>query len=348
MKSVLVIPTLDIELAKRCSLSFAKGVSRTSTQIIIVYNGPDDGIKSSFYGPSVAIIGAKESDGLVEKFARAANCPAELLFGERAYGRSFGGASNLVLAIGYSMNADVIFKVDDDCLDLHEGNQSWLERASRSIDRAEIRYGTYYGLESGGVHRLPRSLGLQLAKFIYSKEETEERLGDVNPAEKVVIKNGCLVFRRKGVGQICYPVLYERKSRISARGEVYCLKQELSIKGIRFLYDKTLSIQHSPVRKHSLQEWLSAMVVGFDLNLVRRSIFEECQGIPTKAKRENEINRLRRWIHSMEWPESVDAKELVELLDITGLGFADRIIKERQIRQAAWQNLIKADLFMAN
>jgi hypothetical protein len=340
MRSVIVVPTLDIELGKRCALSFSKYYFGSGARVIIVYNGPNNDVASSIYGQSIEIIGAKKSDWLAKYFSKLANCSEELLFGKRVYGRSFGGASNLALAIGYSMGANVIFKIDDDCLYTHKKGESWHEKASNVFDGSKIRFGSYSGQESGGIHRLPQLLGLQFAKFIYNKEETDERLGDVKHTTKTVIKNGCLIFGRKTLEHTCYPVLYERNTHISARGEVYCLKQELDNKGIKFIYDKTLVIQHSPVRHDSLQEWLSAMVIGFDLNLVRKGIFEQDQDILSLEKRKNEISRFRNWIRITIWPADVNANKLVELLDMTGMGFSNRIIREIQIRQAAWRNFI--------
>jgi len=132
---LLIIPSRDLRLAERCIHSFHESMLKTDSRAIILYTGNDENFKSDDSNPGVYIVGYNEAKILSEVFAEIAKCSPELLFGKQEYFRSYGGASNFVLALGESLGFNLLGKIDDDCLEFRSIENSWLAFAKNLIGK---------------------------------------------------------------------------------------------------------------------------------------------------------------------------------------------------------------------
>lgn len=288
-------------------------------------------------------MGHLESERCVQTFASLAGYPAELLFGKQEYGRSFGGASNLLLAVGCALGASRLCKVDDDCVNLSSGTESWLSNAAKLNPKGkEIRYGQYTSYQGSFLNALHEATRAGLVGHIYSQNEHAQRMDETRQGG--VIKNGDLVFPSQAARQACFPVLYDPLTKIHIRGEIYCWKHLLEENGFSFRFDSALHLGHFPAKNRDINDWLRAIVYGYDLAFVDR-VYCDSRRYPTLTERQKAISNFCAWLLAAVWPEFVNIDELLALLD-TGLmyGFTDKILAESTIRSEAWQRLMRYDL----
>ena len=337
---LLLIPTVNISSCERCLRLFHASLDRTSTTALVIYNGPDRSVVSDFSESNVIKVGYEDSDTLAKKFADIAECPKQLLFGEQEYGRSYGGASNLLIAVGCAIRASIMCKVDDDNLNSHSLDDSWLSNAIRCAKPDTVSFGNCLNSRSQHLLRkLPKNTASKLAEYIFSADERSERINCGANQKGNVVHNGNLVFMRKAPMSACYPVLYEPSTQIYVRGEIYYWMYELKQLGISFEYQKSLQLQHRPSDEMNLNDWLRSTVVGFDLSLVFRTYKEQSRKL-TLAERRTAITQFQSWILKAEWPGEVAVKELVNLLEDTAFDFTEKFYSELPTRKRAWSRLV--------
>jgi len=142
----------------------------------------------------------------------------------------------------------------------------------------------------------------------------------------------------------CYPVLFDVASGVHARGEVYWWAHALEFAGQHFEYRSDLVLEHRPLRAADLQTWLEGIVLGYDLSRIDLAI-ARTGAVPCRSKRQRMIDEFRDWLASSEFPVSIHAKRLLDLIDpASAFDFADRILRETPIRRAAWRALMDSDL----
>ena len=342
---VLAIPTTDIGLAERCLSSFRKSRAFHDWLVLIQYNGRDAGVSSHSSEPNVLLIGYDDSQSLAEAFARAGGCRPELLFGAQTFNRSYGGASNLVMATAYALGARWIGKVDDDCLCNTRNAESWLTRAQAHALRGDscCYYGPYSGSPSGCVHVLSETTGNELVRLVYPKEEHGDRLSVATPHTKPALKNGNLLVPVSFARRECYPVLFDVTTGIHARGEVYWWAHALESAGQHMEYRSDLVLEHRPLREVNVQSWLDAIVLGYDLSRIDLAI-ARTGAVPSRSERQRMLDEFRDWLARAEFPLSIHAERLLALIDpASAFEFADRIVAENPIRRAAWRALMESD-----
>ena len=340
MRTVLAIPTIDVATAERCVSSFYRSLGATQTTAIVIYNGRDRDIESRPITDRGLLIGSRDSDDLAQAFASLAGCAQELLFGDPNYGRSYGGASNLAVAVAIACGAQRIAKVDDDCLDTENG---WLNQALHfATDTTAVHFGHSTGRQSGFIDQLPFDTAVRLASHFYTPEELAERLGTGTHGH--AIKNGILSFASSIARLACYPVMFEPTTGISLRGEAYLWKDALSHFRISFLHHDGMGLAHHPTRKSDVASWLYSTVLGVDLWFVLRCR-TNTESLPSIAQRKLAIREFCDWIAHAVWPAEVDVDRLLELAGNESMliSLTDRIFQEAGARLICWRRLMSAN-----
>ncbi len=341
---LLVIPTIKpLTLWQRCVSSFHTSLIKTRALALVVYNGLDAAVQSDYSHPNVVKIGFCDSAQLSHKFAEIANCPEELLFGKQEYGRSYGGASNLLLALGHALGASVIGKIDDDCSESGTGPNSWLRKALQFVRPRTVCFGPYSGQSSGFLHTLPEQTAFEFVEYIYSKKARSELCNLGTGKQGRSIKNGNLVFTKDIPCIASYPVLYEPITKTHARGEVYYWSDQLRGHDCTFKYQHTLNILHDPSNRNNTNSWLCSLVLAFDLSHVHRILLRGKKQ-PLISERQKAISQFKSWILKANWPAGVNAEELATLLCENSLEFTQRFYSDLPKRTLAWSRLMNANL----
>lgn len=342
---LLTIPTVEpLVLWERCVSSFCSSIIKTSALALVVYNGPDTTVSSDFSHDNVIKLGYDDCARVAQKLAQSADCPEELLFGRQEYGRSYGGASNLLLAIAYGLGASIVRKVDDDCLQLQPASVSSLSIASELASANKIYYGPYIGSPSGFLHELPRETAIEWAKYIYSRKKTP-RLNELGTGTGgTSVKNGNLILPLSVLPMASYPVLFEPSTRTHARGEVYYWMSELRQHGCTFTYEQSLQIGHHPsTTRINLVSWLRSLVLAFDLSKVYWTYLRTGKRPPILTRRKA-ISEFKSWILRADWPQDDIADTLCTILNEATLEFTERFLTELPKRKRAWFRLMSNNL----
>jgi len=335
--NLILIPTLEPTVAETCIDSLTKSMHRASAIAIVVYNSNKEDV-DSYISPSVIRVGRNDSELLAEEFAKKAGCSKEFLFGEQWYGRSYGGASNLLLALGCAFKAKRMAKVDDDCVDK---SKEWSYNAFNTEENNQLIYfGNYDGSPTNCLHLLHPEVAKELSKFIYSQKEIGERLNPLH-FHGTVTKNGNLVFSENAAKTSCYPVLFDKTTKIHARGEIYFWQEKLVEDGFSFVYKENLVLGHFPKEK-KIMDWLYSIALGFDLSFVNR-IKTSQNRMPTYPERENAIAEFQYWLRKVDLPRESDISILESAL-ANSVRFTDEKFSEYSNSQRAWKQLMQADL----
>ena len=309
---------------------------------VVVYNGDRPNVQTEQLSQAYCQVGWKDSANLAAVLATAADCDSALLFGEQSYGRSYGGASNLVLALGHALDAVYVAKVDDDMLDLPVEGRSWLERAFDSARPGWVYHGRVEGEPSASIHRLPRETAAELGAFFYDSNRVTETMG--TSWGGAGLKNGALVFRSTDGASSCFPVLFNPDLNIHVRGEIYWWRDELKTADVSIAPHDLLRITHSPKPGRDPAKWLRSTLVGFEFWSVRAAVKREGRH-PSRKEREDSVRRLRSWISATEWPAWTSAADMLEITQVdTLLAFTDRVHAEQRQRRLAWSRLVAANL----
>jgi len=340
---LLTIPTVEpLDLWQKCISSFSPSLIKSSALALVVYNGPDITVPSEYSYPHVIKLGFKDSKCIAQKFADIADCSEELLFGKQEYGRSYGGAANLLLALAHALGASTIGKIDDDCLEFEPRPSPWLFIAARDLRKDTIHFGPYIGQPTGFLHEFDETTSSQLQKYIYGTQDQKNH--PVRPhLDTPRMKNGNLVFPVNATHTAPYPVLYDSRTHIHARGEVYYWASELGEHGFTFKYEDLLKIRHSGSTRNTHATWIHSLVLAFDLSLVHRTYVAKGKR-PTLSERHKAILRFKSWILNTQWPKDVIVEKLAKLLDEAAIDFTENFYSNLPKRKLAWEHLMQADL----
>jgi hypothetical protein len=251
---LILIPTLDLDLALRCARSFV-GQLDPVKGIIIIFNGREH-LASRQLSDQIFVVGSDATDGVVAALSSFTTHNIELLFGDRIYGRSYGGSSNLISVFANVLGSPHFLKIDDDFI-LDDSNEI---RFPTLTDQNVIYFGKESEGDSGALHTLPSELSSELSRFVYTRAQYKERMGtEFSGATK---KNGILYGKAEILRVAHYPVLYCREVNVHARGEVYWFLRQLEAHGGALIYAPTLNLKHSPLSQRPLEAWLRATVLG--------------------------------------------------------------------------------------
>lgn len=343
IRLLLTIPTIEpLTLRERCISSFYPSLIKTSSLAIVVYNGPSVDEQSDYSHPNVIKIGFRDSALISQKFAEIADCPEELLFGKQEYGRSYGGADNLLFALSCALRPTTIGKVDDDCLEFESQQDSWLSNAAIKVQKDAIWFGPYIGQPTGFLYEFDETTSSQLEEFIYGIQKNINR-SSYSSSGMVRIKNGNLVLPVQAARIAPYPVLYDPITHIHARGEVYYWASVLRQHGFNFKYDSTLEIRHTGSGRNIPAMWLRSLVLAFDLSLVHRTFLREGRRL-SLSERQEEISRFKSWILHAKWPKDIIPEELVLILEENAIPFTENFNSNFTKRNLSWGRLMQNDL----
>lgn len=342
LPTLLMIPTLDPVLARRCLDSLLGAGRLASVRAIAVYNGDDPSIGSMRYLDDACLIGKRHSDEIAGAMADAAGCPQELLFGSTAWGRSYGGASNLLLAIAWFLGPGCVAKVDDDCLDLRADGLAWLEAARAAVcrDPENVYFGRSLVRPSGEIGRLPVDVARRIGRIVYTRAQRAERVDGQAPAG-ATLKNGVLAFHTRSISRSCYAVLHLAQGGVHLRGEVYWWAAGFADDRV-FKFSPELTLGHAPLDTPSLEGWVRSTLAGTDFWYLRRHM--SLKGfLPSIDRRMARLRLIRAWLQRAPWPEGFDRPGLDSLMrDDVQLPFSDRIYAEEGLRRDAWRRLMQA------
>lgn len=341
---LLTIPTVEpLVLWERCVSSFCSSLIETSSLALVVYNGPDTTVSSDLSHSNVIKLGYDDCARVAQKLAESADCPEELLFGRQEYGRSYGGASNLLLAIAYGLGSSVVRKADDDCLQLQPSDASSLDTPSELASANKIYYGPYIGSPSGFLHELPRKTSIEWAKYIYSIKKTP-RINELGTGTGCTfIENGNLILPLSALPIASYPVLFDPSTRTHARGEVYYWMSELRQHGFTFTYKQSLQMGHHHSTRTNLISWLRSLVLAFDLSKVYQTYLRTGKRPPILTRRKA-ISEFKSWILRADWPQDDIADTLCTILNEATLEFTEKFLTELPKRKRAWSRLMSNNL----
>jgi hypothetical protein len=341
---IILIPTINKELALRCIESFNKFLSDKKFYFVIL----DSGRNSEFFDTQTSnavYITGNESDKLASDLSELAECPPELLFGDRSYNRTYGGAANLLFAISIGLGVNNIAKIDDDCLHIcEEDSLLWYQKAQSYWNNNKVVFGEYKNDHAYSISNIPKKSKLEFIKNLYSEDTRVKKI----PNEKQVksqpnrLKNGNVILNINAAKHACYPILYNELTNVVLRGEANQWSFSLYKNGINTYIDSDLVITHEPKKIKNIMEWLKAIVTGFDYWYVCMST--EKGKFPTYKERLENINMLEKWLSETHLDNSIDNSYLLFLLKEAGTKLADTLIHNTQLREHAWSNLIKNDL----
>lgn len=340
---LLLIPTLKPSLALRCMTSLVKGERKHRVRAIAVYNGDNPSVDSQSHDSYGQVIGHRQAGEIVREMSNAAECPQELLFGRTTWGRSYGGASNLLLAIAWFLGPSIVARVDDDCVDVELGDSAWLDTA-HAVARADtmrVHFGRSLIRPSGEVTRLPVSLSRRIGRITYSRAQRSERVHGNAPAG-ATLKNGILAFHTQVISRSCYAVLYISEINIHLRGEIYWWANGFADKRA-FGFSPVLALGHAPRDTPNLEAWVRSTLAGADFWYVYRYRYSKgCH--PSLDRRRARLRQIRLWARDARWPVGFDTSVLEALLDEqVQLPFSDWIHAQQAVRRAAWQRLLRTN-----
>ncbi len=340
----VVVPTLDPQTANRCCESLRFLATAKNCPILVAFNGLDclrSDIKQSRW---LNFIGGSDSDRIQAALEKRSGGANGLLFGSRRYGRSYGGAANLLLAVGIGLGYETLLKVDDDCvLEEPEVAAAWLETALSAASPRSVVTGFYEEIGRRPVDRLARTTAEGLVNFVYPEAQREARLSSTDTGYSDVLKNGLVLIPRGAAVAACYPVLRDPISGVLLRGEIYHWRYELDLRGFSVSAKPEWTIRHKPRYPKSTQSWLASLVVGFDTSFCFSAMFRN-EPWPSSREREERIWKFSVWISDVSWPRDVNSGELVRLLERTGLLVADRFRSVMKDRQFAWKNVMSSGI----
>lgn len=338
--NMVLIPTLNPTFSLKDISSIHSLLRQNKDNLaVIVYNSSDKAVTTEFHENAVRI-GTREAQELVTGFSKLADCREELLFGQADYGRSYGGASNLLMAIALSLNCSNILKMDDDLAIAKKSLNSNLLPTTNSHIVKAVQWGSYVSRSSLFFRKELASIRDDLIKMTH-RDEFDNKIAEVEDNHSNVIRNGILLFPSSIAREACYPVLFESITKTKVRGEMFFWREDLLRCGIKFVRNSELDLPHYFKGGIPLTEWLKSIIIGADLHLVRRYRRIGRGNMPSCAERYEYVNNLYSIIQKLDLIEDNDSfKNMDFWIRSIPFEFTERILSEEKLRNKAWKCLV--------